>query len=211
VPADLFSRRTRQDRTVIANLTDLNALGLGLDIGGAYYLGRGLLASPREIVRRSTSFFDVSGPLAVSYSADRADGLIGFSAIAGGFFIQAIAYVVSAGGWGAGSTRPAAAAVAIVAAGVGLGVVVMAHKLLHERLIRGTLARAVMVDYRTGEIAENASWTLVYIFGRELGKPLTPSEVNSLQGGDGAVRYARRVFGVSGVAADEIELTTFRP
>jgi hypothetical protein len=191
---------------VSLNLNELFALGLGFDIGGAYYLGRGLLASPKEIVRRSTSFYNVSGPLALSYTEDRADGLIGFGALGLGFFIQIAGYVLAAGGTASGAANASAAVFAISAAFVGAGAVFLAHRYLYRRIIRRTLSDVVMFQPRTGERGEHASWVLVYTIGRELKEPLSALEAGALQGGDGAARYARRVFGVSSVAGDDLDL-----
>lgn len=182
------------------------AFVLGLEVGGAYELSRGLLASPGQIVRRSTPYWDFSAPLAVEYAENEVDGRSGLLALGFGFLVQIAGYVLAAGNWRTGHNGTSAALVALVSALFAVTVVLLSHRAVRVRLVRRVLSRVVMVDSRTGEQSELARWEYVRSIGHEIGESLTEDEESALQGGDGASRYAQRVFGVRGVAPEGVEV-----
>src|SRR5436309_2458720 len=84
-------------------VTDLFAVGLGCEFAGAVALVRGLVTSARDFSVRFARSRNTFNWWNVQVAEGRADSLVGVGAIAVGFLVQAVAYVLQVGGWG---TRP---------------------------------------------------------------------------------------------------------
>jgi hypothetical protein len=82
------------------SLADLFTIGVGFDLLGGFFLGRGLLASPKEIVRRvgDKRFGGGSPALVVSQLQSRSDAVIGLVLLGLGFGLQASGYISVIGG-----------------------------------------------------------------------------------------------------------------
>lgn len=78
-------------------LEDLFVAGLGCDVAGAYLLARGLITSPADLTRNSSSFYDSNSYLAVSVARDKIDGISGLLGLSIGFVLQAAGYLASLG------------------------------------------------------------------------------------------------------------------
>jgi hypothetical protein len=74
------------------SLTDLFLVGLALDIVGAVLLARGLLLSPEQILRLSTTAWDYNAYLLEDRCKSRTAAEFGIAYLAGGFAFQAIGY-----------------------------------------------------------------------------------------------------------------------
>jgi hypothetical protein len=183
---------------VIFSIDDLFTVGAGLDVAGAYVLGRGLLASPATIVRRSnipyggSSFATGAGQI-----ADRVDAIAGIATLVTGFTVQASAYVLLIGfdlSGGRGWARGLAASACAVAA--------VATALTADRCTRWPRLRRQIVEYArhdpTGDRHVHPSAGTLIRLGQEFGR--YPQGKEPFPGGGAS--YARRVFGVREVRDD---------
>ncbi len=82
----------------LLSVEDLFTVGVGFDLFGGVYLGRGLLAKPDVIVARSGSYVGHSPPAMGGLIESRADGEIGLGSILAGFALQAGGYIALLGG-----------------------------------------------------------------------------------------------------------------
>ncbi len=118
---------------------DVFAIGIGLDIAGAFLLAKGLLLSIRQIRNLSATYFDFSGAEVVARVEDRVSTYIGVAALALGFMCQLTGYVIgsmlsfnpSPSVWRAG----AVVALALLAVGVVLLVYRTALPAWRKRLL----------------------------------------------------------------------------
>jgi hypothetical protein len=186
---------------VILSIDDLFAAGLGLDVAGAYLLGKGLLTSPQAIIKRATPYYDFSYPVALAQAEDRVDAVAGIAVLLTGFALQALAYTLSIGfalhagtGWVRAITALAAAVVA------GAVALVAAHQTRWRRLA------AQVVDLarhdKVGQRHDEPSARRLQSYGFELG--ISAAEKEILPGG--APLYCRRVFHVERTRDDPMEL-----
>lgn len=74
------------------SLYDLFTVGTAFDLLGAWFLARGLLSSPVQLVRRSSTFVGMNVAMAVESAGEHVDGRFGVLAILGGFVMQAGGY-----------------------------------------------------------------------------------------------------------------------
>src|SRR5689334_5258333 len=72
----------------------LYTAGIGFDLGGAYLLARGLIATPRMLALVSGSYYGSNAYLGVSVARDRLDAISGVSALALGFSVQLVGYLL---------------------------------------------------------------------------------------------------------------------
>lgn len=77
------------------SLQDVSAAGIGLDIAGAWLLGRGLLQQPKQVARRAMAEHGMNIDEAAAQIEDRADAQPGLMLLVLGFFLQALGYVLS--------------------------------------------------------------------------------------------------------------------
>jgi hypothetical protein len=185
------------NRGCMLSISDLFTVGVGFDLLGGFFLGRGLLASPREIVRRvgDRRFGGGNPALVVSQLKSRADGVIGLVLLGVGFVLQAGGYVVLIGGGAlqTGANRAAVAAGLLVAAGMlALATGLLAHRGLTKRLV----VEAARVEPESGRLAKYPEGKQLLQFGQELGlviegDPAAPNVIDS---------FAKRNFGVARVS-----------
>jgi hypothetical protein len=162
-----------------------------LDIAGAYLLGRGLLVSPIDIIRRATAYYGASPVTIVSAVKDKIDGVAGLGALAGGFLLQIAGYVailasdaaVETGGW--------RAVVAVGGAAAAAALVLLARHGIERRATRRSLIELARTDPRTGYRAARPWGAMLLAFGKELGHPPTQDEPQDA--------YARRIWGVDDI------------
>ena len=107
------------------SVTDLFALGVGLDLAGAYLLGRGLLADDMQLMRASMDIPGQQVDDAVGRARDRIDARIGLRSLVGGFAVQALAYTLTLSGLGTAESGIAHALVGAGAAVLGAGGVLL--------------------------------------------------------------------------------------
>lgn len=151
---------------------------------------RGLLASPADIARRSTAYWNFSAPEALSQAADRVDGQVGLVSLILGFVIQGSGYVLVDGGVGDGKRSAGAALAAALCA-----IAAVAAAMLVWRVTRRVRLKALLVEIaRHDSIGQRGlpSGFRLHHLGQELGVPL-----ESVDGRPERVEeYLRRVFGV---------------
>jgi hypothetical protein len=186
---------------VILSIDDLFAAGLGLDVAGAYLLGKGLLTSPRAIIKRATPYDDFSYPLALAQAEDRVDAVAGVAVLLTGFALQALAYTLSIGfaldpgtGWVMAITALAAAVAAATFA-------LAAARQTRRRRLAVQLVELARHD-KVGQRHDEPSARRLQSYGFELGISAVEKEI--LPGG--APLYCRRVFGVEHTRDDPMEL-----
>jgi hypothetical protein len=176
---------------------DLFVIGIGLDIIGAYLLGRGLLASSFEIARRATSYTGYSPPLAISQIADKVDGAIGLGTLLVGFVLQAVGYAVllSRGTGERASLRTAVTPflLALLSVVAVLGI----WRAIRLRLMkREAIQVARMNIFKLPvEVKERPYGRLLVYYGEEFGSELHVGETDEA--------YAKRVFGVDAIEPGE--------
>ena len=83
---------------VALSIDDFFTVGIGLDLFGGVFLGRGLIAKPDVIMARSGSYIGHSPPTIAGLIESRAEGEIGLSSILFGFALQAAGYLAVLGG-----------------------------------------------------------------------------------------------------------------
>lgn len=172
-------------------LEDVFVGGLGFAVAGAYLLGRGLLPSPGALARRSRP----DDAAIVAAAQARVDALTGLIALALGFALHALGFVLVVGGAGPGERGVEGALVAVLCAAAGAGAVLAVWKGVRERATRSLLIEVARHDPLTGERGSRPAADRLRAFGHELGYPLGLDEATP----DGAAVYARRVFGVTEV------------
>jgi hypothetical protein len=137
------------------SITDLFTVGVGFDLLGGFFLGRGLLASPGEIVRRVGDLRWGGGnpALVVSQLGSRADAVIGLVLLGLGFVFQAGSYIAVIGGapLQTGAGRAAVAALLLVLAGA---VAFAGGLIAHRRLLRRLVVRAARIEPTSGRMAK---------------------------------------------------------
>ncbi len=80
------------------SVDDLFTVGVGLDLVGGYFLGRGLLVQPIEIKRRSSAVIGHNPATMAGLIGSRADAEVGVAGLVAGFSIQACGYLAEIGG-----------------------------------------------------------------------------------------------------------------
>jgi hypothetical protein len=178
---------------------DLLTAGLGFDLGGAILLAKGLLASPRDIGRRATSFYDFSAAEAVSLARDRIDAIAGLTSLAFGFILQALVSALLVLGLSPGSRGAEQAAVAGASAIAALGVAVGLWWAVRRRFLLRLLVKIAHFENAGSRKLDRPSARRLVFFGQELEIDLTAREI--LPGGYRL--YAERVFGVSRTAEED--------
>jgi hypothetical protein len=183
---------------VIASIDDLFMAGIGLDVAGAYLLGRGLLTRPATIIRKSNSpYGGVSYATAAGQISDRVDAIAGIATLVAGFTVQAAAYILLIGfdlSGGRGWARAVAASACAV--------VTVAAALMVDRRTRWLRLRPQIIEYArhdpTGDRHDHPSAGALIRLGQEFDR--YPQGREPLPGGGAA--YARRVFRVGDVRAE---------
>jgi hypothetical protein len=171
----------------LLSVSDLFALGLGLDFGGALLLARGLLGGPAAFTHRLTQSRNTLSWANVRAAEDRANGVAGVIPLVIGFAIQAIAYV-SVIGYGSGQTRGAwAAVIAAACAAAGFGATLVWYKVIYRRFVRQYLVELAHYDLG-GNRNPSPDLAELMTYGKILGQDQLPGEDPSA--------YAIRVWGI---------------
>lgn len=113
-------------------LTDLFAVGIGLDVAGAYLLALGLLQTPERIRRRSTFGGIYPGGI-IDDVENRSTARVGLSALLAGFSVQAAAYVLQLAFDRAAGTSLDRAAVGVASAAIPAMLVLVVEKRTRPR------------------------------------------------------------------------------
>jgi hypothetical protein len=168
---------------VTFSLDDLFAAGLVFDISGAVLLAFALLQSPVDQFRRSQSRMDYSTPAILGSARDWADAVWGTVALALGFALQALAYLLSvAGVHAATGLRDLLGAFFLM--GVSTALIWIPRRWIRPRLVKGR-AREIMLAGRGLDVMA------LFQIGQEL-EDGRPTE------GESPVDYVERTFGVRG-------------
>ena len=177
------------------SVEDLFVVGVSFDLLGGYYLGRGLFATPGDIVRRTTSLYGqgLNPAEAISQIRARADGWLGLGSLAIGFVLQAAGYIVVISG-ATVSTGLARALVALVlAAALGAGAWRIARA-AHRKLVHWLVIAVASEDPMTGRRDDRPDAATLVSLGQHLGL-----RIAEIRDGDinAAYRtYAKTHFGV---------------
>ncbi len=174
----------------LLSVDDLFVVGLGLEIAGAFILGRGLLNSPQDMMRLSGTYFTANPASQVRQAQDRVDGQFGLLALVAGFGIQAFGYALLLG---IGSVPEPSLGRAFVAAALAvLSAAAVFAVWLSTRwtLLRRGLVRVAHFDLDKGE-QEAPDGRRLRSYGLLLGKPKRDDESDT--------DYARRVWNVERV------------
>jgi hypothetical protein len=167
--------------------TDLFAFGLGMDFVGAFLLGRGLLMTPSELVRRWGQSRNNFAVVYLGEMEDRVDGVFGVGALVTGFTLQAIGYALLVGGVSNESRRLGGAIVAVVCAIGAGGLVFAAWRVLRFRYLVRLLCELARHDwterYDHPDATELARYAVILGLARHPGV-------------EDNVAYVRRVFGI---------------
>src|SRR5690242_15045512 len=126
----------------VLSYQDVFAVGIGLDIAGAFLLAKGLLLSTRQIRSLSATYLDFSGPDVVARVEDKVSTQIGVAALALGFMCQLTGYVLGALLSSNPSPSVARAGSVIALALLAIGVVLLTYFLVlpHHR-------RSLLIDF----------------------------------------------------------------
>jgi hypothetical protein len=182
------------------SIDDLFTAGLGFDLAGATLLALGLLASPRDVVRRSATFYGGNPLDAVVFAKNRIDGLFGLTSIGLGFVCQAVAYVAVVAGAGVSTGwRPAFGAIAMAIVGVLVAVGVWLA--FRRRLLLRLLAEAAHYDPAGMKRLEWRSRDFLSQCAGVLDERWTEEEATAerQREGRGSFLFVKRVFGVDSV------------
>jgi hypothetical protein len=168
------------------DIQDLFAVGLGFDISGGYLVAHGLLLTPRDVARLSSTYIGFNPHEAVARSRDRIDVMFGLFFLLLGFALQALGYVLSVGGFcnSEPSTGKAITAVALVGA-----VVVLSQwiaRLTRQHILLGYLVNVARQDDDGTQVEYPLDERIVPI-----------AKVLGFEAGDDedALALAQRVFG----------------
>jgi hypothetical protein len=182
--------------SIPVSVDDAFTVGVSFDLLGGYLLGRGLLASPNEIARRTTQITTwgqgFNAAEAVTHIRSRADALAGLLALGLGFLLQWGGYVALIGG-ATVETGPgravAAAALAIVAAGLAFRL----FRRIRWRLIKRFSVQVARANPATGTMDDFPDQETLIAIGQGLGMnvvQVTPEGVVVVS------EWAKREFGV---------------
>jgi hypothetical protein len=186
---------------MILSIDDLFAAGIGLDVAGAYLLGKGLLTSPRTIIKRATPQYDFSYPIAVAQAEDRVDAIAGVAVLLTGFVLQVLAYTLSIGFALDAGTGWARAMTALGAAVASAAVTLVIANWTRWRRLAAQLVELARHD-KVGQRHDAPSARRLQMYGFELSIGAAEEEI--LPGG--ATLYCARVFGVEHTRDDPMEL-----
>lgn len=171
-------------------IEDLFALGIGLDVAGAYLLARGLLQSPRALARGATYGGLYPGGL-VDAIEERVTGSLGIGALLLGFVFQAAGYALVLGIGATGDTSVGRAITAIAIGAIAVAAIVGGERLMHGWRFRRLLIRVAREDVKTSVTCDAARVDILARVAEYLGH----------QRGDDETRaaFARRIWGVDDV------------
>jgi hypothetical protein len=195
------------------SIDDLFTAGIGLDLAGAYLLGRGLLASHVDIARRTVHVWAGPGnrlndPEALAQLRNRLDAQLGISSLVAGFSLQAIAYALLIATGTTVSESVAAGAVAMAFALVTAGTVLLIGRTRWPRqsqrspsqaylaLDRAAIVKLAHADPIDGSMKALPDGETLLELGQEAGYM---PEVTADGGLESAADYAKRVFNVDAV------------
>lgn len=133
------------------SVADLFAVGIAVDLAGAYHLARGLLTTPEMIALRGGSFLGGNPSVVMGLVEDRVDGRFGVRVLLGGFALQAAGYVLDlalAPSSPHSTLRAALAVVLAIAAGVA---VLIAWRAARRRLVAGGLIAVASVHIENAQ------------------------------------------------------------
>jgi hypothetical protein len=169
-------------------LYDLFAVGLGLELGGAALISRGVVSNPRDLFLSSLSFYDSHRFVAVSAAENSLDTVTGVAGLGIGFLTQLVGYVVylaNGGHASFGSDR------ALVAGLCGVAAIVLwwlvGNVVRHFRLkpLLAGMARQTL----GGRVLDHPRADYLVLWGRAAGWAAEPRE--------NARTYLERVFGLT--------------
>lgn len=174
---------------------DFFAVGLGLDLAGAYLLARGLLTALPDIATART-FIGMGAQSAVRAVQNKIDGTSGLLYLTSGFLLQAGGYLAGAAGLEPGkpSTGRALTFAALTACALLAGLLL--HRIAAPRRTRA-LALRVTCLHGLGLPLPKPGGKALLELGIELGDDARPGETYG--------QYALRVWGSDDVSeADEL-------
>lgn len=177
------------------SVDDLFTVGVSFDLLGGYLLGRGLLATPLDIARRTQTLVGANPPEMVSQIEARADGQAGLIALLAGFLLQAAGYLALIAGVkvNTGGGRAALAALLALLAAVIAWLVIGR---VRQRLLRRLVVDVARANPQTDNMEQYPDAQVLVSLGCHLGIGFD-SDINDAQ----AVQaYARNHFGVGQVS-----------
>lgn len=179
----------------VFGVEDFFAVGLGLDLAGAYLLARGLLTSLPDIATART-YVGMGAQRTVQAVSDRVDGSAGLLCLLSGFLLQACGYAASSAGLAAGEPSAARALTFAAVTFVVLAAALLVHRALSPGQVRSLAFRVTCLDGH-GLPHEEPPGKALLELGVELGDPVRGDETYGA--------YARRVWGVDRVTdADDV-------
>jgi hypothetical protein len=171
------------------SVQDLFAVGIGLDIAGGYLVVRGLLLNDVELRRLAGTYVGMSYGELVARIEDRIDARVGLMSLIAGFFLQAVAYVLTLGGAAVGEPSVLRGVLAGALAVLGAGTVLLAWRRLRKPAMKRDIVAVSCVDPKNRvKLAQPLRGVLVPL-GEEAGFARSPNESDEA--------YALRVFGVT--------------
>jgi hypothetical protein len=170
------------------DVQDLFAAGLGFDLAGALLLARGLLASPRNIARRTGSYYGYNAWATVSEAHDRVDAVSGLVAFGIGFILQATGYVSELGHTFNHSAFRGKALVGIVVAALAFVTVLAVWAAIRAILVKRLLVGIAHYPLDEDTRLQFPLGARLQAFGEALGE--------SVRDGEDSLAYLRRVFQV---------------
>ena len=167
-------------QTAVVSPSDLFAVGIGFDFAGAIVLAQGLHVSAREFARRIKMSRNTLAWTNVFRAEDSVDAILGMIALAFGFLVQAIAYVLVIGGsftpTGGGLAYLVAALCAVV---FGVSAYVAA-KILHKPLLRRYLVEFAHYQRYPEGRSDSPDIQELADYGRVLGYEQRPEETSAM-------------------------------
>jgi hypothetical protein len=178
----------RRGMGTIWDIDQLFTVGIGFDLAGAYLLARGLFASPRDIARRTGSYYGYNAAATTSEVADKVAASTGLASLGVGFTLQAVGYVAKLDHSFANNRSATKAVVGFVGAILAIVLVVLVW-----RLTRDAVARRLLVEVARYPLDQDERLGLplgqrLEVFAETIGQPRRDGEDNA--------GYLRRVFGV---------------
>lgn len=168
---------------------DLFAVGLGVEVAGAYVLARGLITGLPDMATAGT-WAGMGGQASVKLIRDRVDATFGLAALAFGFLTQAAGYVVAAASVDSGATSGGRAATFAGVVVASLAAALLGWWLTADRRVRRLGLRLAYYDGE-GVKQPRPRGPVLLDLGVELGHPAHTGETYGA--------YADRVWEVEDV------------
>jgi hypothetical protein len=177
----------------LLSVDDLFTVGVSFDMLGGYMLGRGLLAGPLDIARRTQTLIGSNPPERVSQIEARADGQVGLILLFVGFLLQASGYVALIAGaqikTGADRTMLAVALALAAASAAWLMV-----RWIRPRMLRRLAVEVARANPQTNSMDIDPDASTLLSLGHHLGYPIDGTSPKDTRA---AEAYARKHFGIT--------------